>query len=113
MSDAPATLEAATPAPRPLRSDAAAQARVPLPPANADLTAWAAEQAAQDRAAPGRCWICKEGAARWACHGCAAPVCARDGWTMFGLCKRCARPEHMRRWHQQGRVEGGNWLAGG
>lgn len=96
---------------RPVRNDAAAAPRVPIPAENPALAAWRDERAQAEAAAPGMCHICRGRAARWSCYGCDARVCLSDRWTMFGLCRRCARPEDLRRWHQVGRVEDANWLA--
>ncbi|MHB8632815.1 MAG: hypothetical protein ACYDBQ_02445 [Thermoplasmatota archaeon] len=107
---APSTQE--LPAPSALEGLVAARAaapRVPLPPANGDLVGWQEER--KGAAAAGSCELCASRPARARCLGCEAGVCLQDRWTMFGLCKRCLRPEHLRRWHQAGRVEESNWLT--
>lgn len=124
---APVEAQAATPRPaseppaparpnpsdRNLRSVAATQARVRVPPMNGALAELVAAQAQEEARNPGLCHLCRQRAARSSCHGCAARVCLKDRWTMFGLCKRCLRPEDLRRWHQAGRIEATNWLAQG
>lgn len=84
--------------------------------ANKALKEWASQGAQAPAPVPeapeGQCQVCRSRPARRRCRGCERPVCASDLWTMFGLCTDCASEDRVRRWHQEGRPSGANWLDG-
>lgn len=45
----------------------------------------------------GPCHVCNERAAVERCRHCGLGACRHDFWTMFGLCKKCATEEEVRK----------------
>ena len=79
---------------------------------NRDLEEWAKGSAPTTPTTPadrGACHVCRK-PARGPCQGCGRPACSAHTWIMFGLCTECASEDRIRRWNQQGRATGGNWL---
>ncbi|PKK85937.1 MAG: hypothetical protein CVT48_03340 [Thermoplasmata archaeon HGW-Thermoplasmata-1] len=95
-----------------VKEKTARKADISLDEMNSELEAWRSENQgeiaeegkknpAERPCAPGSCQMCGKRDPKFKCVKCGSNVCASCYWVMFGLCKRCASNETIRKWREK------------
>jgi hypothetical protein len=64
----------------------------------------------REKEVKGKCAICMAREAKYRCIKCGKYICPSCYWIMFGICRECISEDIIKKWREQGKDFGIDWV---